>query len=181
VSWTSSWQDFLDDYPVVDRALKAVGGTTDEGLGPDAVLIRLVIAGLIGWLIGYVYRKTFTGKKFSPTLPDTHMLLALGGALIWLVVGSNIVRAFGLAGTIGLIRYRTIVRDPKDTTLLLFSMVLGMACGLGQYPVAFVGFFVTLFALLWLYYHDRLQRNAEARKSQNILDLLNDDDAAKPK
>lgn len=171
---------FLDQ---LDRIMKQYGGTTDERLGADIVLLRLLIAGMIGWLIGYVYRQTFTGKKFSPTLPDTHMLLALGGALIWLVVGNNMVRAFGLAGTIGLIRYRTIVRDPKDTTLLLFSMVLGMAAGLGSYEVAAVGFFMTIFTLLWLYYNDRRQRNAEAAKTKNILDLLRDDDEddSKPK
>ena len=45
---------------------------------------------------------------------------------------------YSLAGTIGLIRYRTRVRDPKDTTILLFSMVMGMACGLGQFKVAIV-------------------------------------------
>ena len=172
----STFEEFLDEHPTLDAILKDVGGTTDVGLGPDKILLRLVMAGFIGWLIGYVYRRTFTGKKFGATLPDTHMLLALAGALIWVIVGSNVARAFGLAGTLGLIRYRTIVRDPKDTTLLLFSMLLGMACGLGQYPVAIVGTFITIFALLWMFHNDRKQRHAEATKSRNILDLLKDDD-----
>jgi uncharacterized membrane protein YhiD involved in acid resistance len=168
---------FLDDFPALDRFFKDIaGGTTDQGLGLDVVLLRLAMACVIGWLIGQVYRQTFTGKKFAPTLPDTHVLLCLGGAMIWVIVQDSVARAFGLAGTIGLIRYRTIVRDPKDTTLLLFSMVLGMACGLGQYPVAVVGTFVVLFVLLWLHRSDRKQRAAEAEKGRDLLDLMKEDE-----
>lgn len=155
---------------------RSLGGTSENTLGLDIVLLRLALACAIGWLIGYTFRQTFTGKKFTPTLIDTHMLLCLGGAMIWVIVQDSVARAFGLAGTIGLIRYRTIVRDPKDTTLLLFSMVLGMACGLGQYPVAIVGTFIVIFALLWLQYHDRCRRTAEAQKSHALLDLMKDDD-----
>ncbi|GMU24570.1 MAG: hypothetical protein AMXMBFR13_46440 [Phycisphaerae bacterium] len=172
---------FLDEHPGFDAFIKSLGGTSDMELGLDVVLIRLLAACVIGWVIGQVYRRTFTGKKFGATLPDTHMLLCLGGALIWLVVGSSLVRAFGLAGTIGLIRYRTIVRDPKDTTVLLFSMVLGMACGLGQYPVAVVGTVVVIFTLLWLYHSDQKLRAEEAKKSKDLMDLLKDDNEPPPR
>lgn len=155
---------------------RSLSGTSDKtGLGLDVVLIRLGLACATGWIIGYVFKHTFTGKKFTPSLIDTHTLLALAGAMIWVIVQDNMARAFGLAGTIGLIRYRTIVRDPKDTTLLLFSMVLGMACGLGQYPVAVVGTFIVVFTLLWLQFTDRRRRAADALKNQGLLDLLRDD------
>lgn len=155
---------------------RSFSGTGENGLGMDDIVLRLGLACIVGWVIGYVFRHTFTGKKFTPTLLDTHMLLALAGAMIWVIVQDNVARAFGLAGTIGLIRYRTIVRDPKDTTLLLFSMVLGMACGLGQYPVAVIGTFIVTFTLLWLQFTDRRQRAAEAQKSRTLLDLMRDDD-----
>lgn len=165
--------------PDVENFLKSLGGTPGH-VGIKVALLRLGLACLIGWIVGRTYRRTFTGTQFTSSLPDTHMLLCLGGALIWLVVQDSVVRAFGLAGTIGLIRYRTVVRDPKDTTLLLFSMVLGMACGLGQYVVATVGTVVVLFALLWLYYHNRKQRVFHAEKDKNLLDLLRDDDDEPP-
>jgi uncharacterized membrane protein YhiD involved in acid resistance len=160
-----------------NELFRSMGGTSDKnGLGLDVVLLRLGMASVIGWLIGYAFKHTFTGKKFTSSLIDTHMLLALAGALIWVIVQDSVARAFGLAGTIGLIRYRTIVRDPKDTTLLLFSMVLGMACGLGQYPVAIVGTFIIIFTLMWLQFTDRRRRASEALKNQGLLDLLRDDD-----
>ena len=172
----SSVNDFLDANKWLDDIVESVGATPEDSLGVNEVLFRLVAACVTGYLIGQVYRRTFTGKKFGPTLPDTHMLLCLGGALIWLVVGNNLVRAFGLAGTIGLIRYRTVVRDPKDTTILLFSMVMGMACGLGQYAVALVGTIVVLLVLVLLHRSHQRAKAHQARKSKDLLDLLKDEE-----
>ncbi|MCP4589386.1 MAG: MgtC/SapB family protein [bacterium] len=141
----------IDANEWLDTLVESIGTTPDDSVPLAAVVVRLLIACMIGWMIGQVFRRTYTGKKFAPTLPDTHVLLCLGGALIWLVVGNNLVRAFGLAGTIGLIRYRTRVRDPKDTTILLFSMVMGMACGLGHFAVALAGTAVVLAMLILLH------------------------------
>ncbi len=164
---------FLDDHPDLERMISdAFGGTSDADLGADVIAYRLIAACLIGWLIGHIYRRTYTGQRFAPTLPDTHLLLCLGGALIWLVVGDNLVRAFGLAGTIGLIRYRTIVRDPKDTTILLFSMVMGMACGLGQVTVALIGTAVVLSVLVLLFLGQRRARAVANKKTTDLLDLF---------
>ena len=167
--------NFLDGHPNFERFIDSLGGTSDEVLGSHEVVLRLLAACVVGWVIGQVYRRTFTGRRFSPTLPDTHMLLCLGGAMIWLVVGDNLVRAFGLAGTIGLIRYRTVVRDPKDTTILLFSMIMGMACGLGQYSVAILGTVVILLVLVMLHRSHRSARAQHAKRSADLLDLLDAD------
>lgn len=129
--------------------IHAAGGA-DAPLSPSVVALRLGAACVVGWLLAFVYRRAHTGEAPPDSIPQTQILLCMGGALIWLVVGDNLVRAFGLAGTIGLIRYRTRIRDPKDTTVLLFSMVLGMACGLGQYAVAAIGTAFTILTLLLL-------------------------------
>lgn len=129
--------------------IHAAGGT-EAPLSPSVVALRLGAACVLGWLLAFTYRRAHTGEPPPDSIPQTQILLCMGGALIWLVVGDNLVRAFGLAGTIGLIRYRTRIRDPKDTTVLLFSMVLGMACGLGQYVVAAIGAGFTILTLLLL-------------------------------
>lgn len=147
------------------------------------VFLRLALALAIGWLLGFVYRRTHTGTKFTPAIPHAQVLLAVGGALIWLVVADNLVRAFGLAGTIGLIRYRTRIRDPKDTTVLLFSMILGMSCGLGQYVVAAIG---TAFVVMTLYGLDYAHRRtltswgAGSDDLQKLLDIGDDAEKRKP-
>ncbi|HOW72496.1 MAG TPA: hypothetical protein PKY77_18000 [Phycisphaerae bacterium] len=151
----------LNANPWLDRLFGEISGTGDTTLGIQSVLIRLVSAAFLGWIIGQVYRRTFTGVRLNAALPDTHTLLALGGAIIWLVVGDNLARAFGLGGMVGLIRYRTIVPDPKDTTLLLFSLLMGMACGLGQPLVAWCGTIVLIMVMAFLHYGQRGKRVAE--------------------
>jgi len=158
----------------LDRLFSDIAGTSGEDYGVESVIARMVSAALVGWLIGQVYRRTFTGVRFNPALPDTHVLLALGGALIWLVVGNSIVRAFGLAGTVGLIRYRTIVPDPKDTTILLFSLVMGMACGIGLLVVAWVGTLILLMAMVLLHWGHRRVRQTESENT-SIIELFKAD------
>ena len=160
----------------LDKLVEAAGGT-EVSFHPAEIAARLLVAMIIGWVLGWAYRRTHTGKRFSPTIPHTQMLLALGGALIWLVVGDNLVRAFGLAGTIGLIRYRTRIRDPKDTTVLLFSMILGMACGLGHYAVAGIGLFFVVVALYWLAASHRYHQRRLAAEPESLKRLLDVDES----
>lgn len=104
------------------------------------ILTKLALAGFLGLMLALVYRASYTGKKkkYQPSMMQSQLLLCVGGALIWILVENYLVRAFGLAGMLGLIRYRTVVRDPKDTVIVFLSMAIGMACGLGQVTVGVV-------------------------------------------
>ena len=132
-------QPFAERFvEVIQSSVRDTGGATDE-LDLLTIAGRLALAIVLGIVIGNFFRATYTGKKIRANMAHASALLCFGGCLIWLVVGTNVVRAFGLAGTIGLIRYRTVIRDPKDTTILLFAMVIGMATGLGIYRIAILG------------------------------------------
>lgn len=148
---------------------------------PLQIIVRLAIALVIGFVLAIIYQRTYTGLTFSKSIFHTQVLLAVGGALIWLVVGDNLVRAFGLAGTIGLIRYRTRISDPKDTTVLLFSMILGMACGLGQLWIALIGLgFVVIGLYLLSILHPRRATDSPigAKELQDLMDLRDEDEVS---
>jgi hypothetical protein len=149
-----------DELGLIDQLVAEFAGDIEGSYPAEVILLRLLAAVLIGWLVGLTYRHTHTGKKMLPSMPHTLLLLCLGGALVWLVVGNNIARAFGLAGMVGLIRYRTRLDDPKDTTILLFSMIMGMACGLGQYVVAIIGSLTVLSTLWALFFVSAPEREA---------------------
>lgn len=124
--------------PLID-ALQSVRQRPQRRSDPwHIVITKLALASALGLILAFVYRASFTGKrkKYNPSMMQSQILLCVGGALIWIIVANNIVRAFGLAGALSLIRYRTVVRDPKDTVIVFLSMLVGMACGLGQYIVA---------------------------------------------
>ena len=116
---------------------------------------RLGMAALLGMAIGGIYQLTYTGsrRRYRKSMVQTQILLCLGGALIWVIVGNNLARAFGLGGALSLIRFRTPVPNPKDTTVVFFSIIIGMAAGLGQYATAAIGtgVFGVVMVLLWAF------------------------------
>ena len=67
------------------------------------------------------------------------MLLCMSGALMMIIIGNSLARAFGIAGAASIIRFRTPVDDPKDVTILFLLMGLGMSAGLGAFAVAGLG------------------------------------------
>jgi preprotein translocase subunit SecY len=128
--------------------------STGIALSPINIFLNLSLALILGWIYSYVYRITYSGsrkdkqlKREMKSMQYTILLLTVGGALIWIVVADNLVRAFGLAGALSLIRFRTVLREPMNTTKVFYAIILGMACGLSQYYTAIIG---TMFVCLVL-------------------------------
>jgi uncharacterized membrane protein YhiD involved in acid resistance len=80
---------------------------------------------------------------------QTQIILAVVGAVVMLVVGSSLARAFGIVGAAGLVRYRAKIEDPKDAGVMLSTLAVGLAAGVGVWLLAG---FATIFilALLWV-------------------------------
>ncbi|MDP6798040.1 MAG: DUF4956 domain-containing protein, partial [Candidatus Krumholzibacteria bacterium] len=77
---------------------------------------------------------------------NTIVLLSMLMSLVMMVIGSNIARAFGLAGAMSIIRFRTVVKDTRDTAYVFYALAVGMACGTGNLMIAaFGGLLVGLF------------------------------------
>jgi hypothetical protein len=70
---------------------------------------------------------------------QTQIILAIVGAMVMLVVGASLARAFGIVGAAGLIRYRAKVDDPKDAGVMLSTLAIGLASGVGLYLFAAFG------------------------------------------
>jgi hypothetical protein len=85
----------------------------------------------IGLLISFVYARTHRSKTPSQGFMLTLVLLPAVVAVIILLVGNNVARAFSLAGAFSIIRFRSAPGDPKDITYVLFSMAVGLASGMG--------------------------------------------------
>jgi len=74
--------------------------------------------------------------KRTPAVVQTQIILAVVGAVIMLVVGASLARAFGIVGAANLIRYRSKIDDPKDAGVMLCSLAVGLASGVGLYALA---------------------------------------------
>ena len=110
-------------------------------------MAKLIAAGLIGLLITAVQRR-FHDKPMTQTLEHAQVLLCVSGALVMMIIGDVLARAFGIAGAASIIRFRTPIEDPKDITILFLLMALGMATGIGAFAIAGAG---TAFLCVFLF------------------------------
>jgi uncharacterized membrane protein YhiD involved in acid resistance len=103
---------------------------------------------------------------------QTQIILAVVGAVVMLVVGSSLARAFGIVGAAGLVRYRAKISDPKDAGVMLSTLAIGLASGVGIWMIAI---FATIFvlALLWVV------ESFEPKAKQEFLLTVKTGDAAK--
>jgi hypothetical protein len=108
---------------------------------PLYVFVRLCVALVFGFLVASIYRRTH--KNSDPTsFPVTLTLICILIAMVTQVIGDNVARAFSLVGTLSIVRFRTVVRDTRDTAYVIFAVVMGMAVGGQNLWVAVVGFVV---------------------------------------
>jgi len=106
---------------------------------PFIELGKLVAAALIGILVTAVHQPSPRDRQGSRSMEQAQMLLCVSGALMMIIIGNSLARAFGIAGAASIIRFRTPVDDPKDVTILFLLMGLGMSAGLGAFAVAGLG------------------------------------------
>ena len=104
-----------------------------QALGHSA--FRLPLAVLLSAMLAFRPRRKGTPKRQAPVI-QTQIILAVVGAIVMLVVGASLARAFGIVGAAGLIRYRAKIDDPKDAGVMLSTLAVGLACGVGLYVFA---------------------------------------------
>jgi uncharacterized membrane protein YhiD involved in acid resistance len=114
----------------------------------DDAMVRLPLAAALGAALALRPRRRGTPKR-DPAVIQTQIILSVVGAVIMLVVGASLARAFGIVGAANLIRYRSKIDDPKDAGVMLCALAVGLASGVGLYALAA---FSTLFigAALWV-------------------------------
>ena len=110
--------------------------------------VRLPIAVGLASVLALRPRRRATPPRQAPVI-QTQIILAVVGALVMLVVGSSLARAFGIVGAAGLVRYRAKIEDPKDAGVMLSTLAVGLASGVGAWMLAV---FATVFilGLLWV-------------------------------
>jgi anti-anti-sigma factor len=131
----------------------AGGGPRLTWWQPFVELSKLVLATAIGVIITSVHRRFRRERPQTQAMEQAQVLLCVSGALMMIIIGGSVARAFGIAGAASIIRFRTPVEDPKDITILFLLMGLGMAAGVGMFGVAGLG---TLFLCLCLVLLNRI-------------------------
>lgn len=153
--------------PVIPDALSSGPADTGALNQPFLALAKLVVAALIGLLITVIHRPTSRDKPLTRSMEQAQVLLCVSGAIVMIIIGDSVARAFGIAGAASIIRFRTPVEDPKDITILFLLMGLGMAAGLGAFGVAGLA---TAFLCVLLLALDRLP--SDQRPREMVVELV---------
>ncbi len=124
------------------------------------VLLAMAVAALLAYVLATVYRATHRGASYSQTYIHTLFIMAVATSVVMMIIGSNIARAFSLVGALSIIRFRTAVKDARDTGFLFAAMVAGMGCGTQFYmpAIAFTAFIAVMMAAMHLFEFGRKQR-----------------------
>ena len=125
---------------------------------------RLPIAAGLALILALRPRRRGTPPR-QATVVQTQVILAVVGAVVMLVVGTSLARAFGIVGAAGLVRYRAKISDPKDAGVMLSTLAIGLASGVGLWMLAA---FSTAFILLVLWLVESFEPQARQRFTLNV-------------
>jgi hypothetical protein len=104
-----------------------------------SILLNLLVAFLLGLALAWLYRKTYRGFSYSSSFLQTLILLSMITSVVIMVIGSSLVRAFGLVGSMSIIRFRTALKDTWDIAFVFFALSCGLAAGSGNALVGLLG------------------------------------------
>ena len=101
--------------------------------------IALILAFGIGLFIFFVYKKTYSGVMYSSGFGVTLIALTMITTVVILAVTSNVVLSLGMVGALSIVRFRTAIKDSRDTVYIFWTIIVGICCGVGDFIVAGIG------------------------------------------
>ncbi|MDQ3089041.1 MAG: DUF4956 domain-containing protein [Acidobacteriota bacterium] len=111
------------------------------------IIVRLSLAVFLSAMLAFRPRKDIPLLQRNLYVSQTQILLAVVAAALMMIVGDNAARAFAIFAAVSLVRFRTNIRDPKEVTVLLISLAIGLAAGVGRWEL---GIALCLFSLVLL-------------------------------
>lgn len=114
------------------------------------IVLNLLLAFTLGIAVAIVYRIVNRHKPLNASFLSTLIILGMVVALVMMVIGNSIARAFSLVGALSIIRFRTVVKDNRDIAFVFFALAAGMAAGIGNFKIAIYGVGVILLLIMLL-------------------------------
>ena len=124
----------------------------------QTVILVLLIAFLVSLIIYYTYKNTYSGVMYNPRFNVSLIMITMITTIVMVVIGSNISVSLGMVGALSIIRFRTAVKDPRDTAFIFWCVVSGLACGTQNYNIVLAG---SLFVCVILFVFKKISANDE--------------------
>ena len=119
-------------------------------LNTEQIILNILVAVILGGVIYLSYYFTHAGGVYSKKFNVSLITLTTLTATVMTVIGNNIALSLGMVGALSIVRFRTAIKDSRDTTYIFWTIIVGICCGVGDYVVACVGSGVVFLVLLVL-------------------------------
>ena len=124
--------------------------TTPRDMSWEDILLNIVLAAVLGFFIFLSYAISHRGTIYSRKFNASLVILAVLTGTVMTVIGNNIALSLGMVGALSIVRFRTAIKDSRDTVYIFWSIIVGICCGVGDYAVACIGSAVTFTVILLL-------------------------------
>ena len=121
-----------------------------NGLTITDVIVNFLAAAVIACLIYISYRISHSGPVYSERFNVSIVMLTLVTTLVMNVIGNNIALSLNKKGALSIVRFRTAIKDPRDTAYIFWGIAVGICCGVSDYLIAAIGS-ALIFAFLILF------------------------------
>jgi hypothetical protein len=140
------------------------------------IALRFSLAAFLAGLLAFRPRRGLSFSRRNPFVAQTQILMAIVAAAMMMVVGDSAARAFGIFAAASLVRFRTNIRDPKEITVLLICLGVGLAAGIGRADMAVILTLFVLLTLAVLEYFEQSQvfRSMEVKVETKNVDTTNE-------
>ena len=132
-----------------DQILSAPGGLLTYSYAE--MVVNMTLAMVLGFAVSAVYRYTHKGLSYSQSFTHTILFVTIIVAIVMMVIGGSLARAFALVGALSIIRFRTVIKDTKDTAFVFLALAVGMAAGTSNYFLAMAGMAFTMVVAILVY------------------------------
>ena len=106
---------------------------------PLHMLLSLSMTFVMAMFVFYVYKKTYNGVLYSKNYNVTLVISALAINTIIIGISGNLILSLGLVGALSIVRFRTAVKDPRDTAFMFWVIAIGIVNGVAYYQLSLLG------------------------------------------
>ena len=114
------------------------------------IVLNIAMAAAIGFIIYISYYFSHIGTIYSKKFNVSLIVMTVLTGTVMTVIGNNIALSLGMVGALSIVRFRTAIKDSRDTMYIFWAVIVGICCGVGDYLVAAIGSAFTFVILLVL-------------------------------
>lgn len=117
-------------------------------LSVQELLINFFSALVIGFIIFLSYRFSHSGAVYNARFNVSLWMLTIVTTMVMCVIGNNIALSLGMVGALSIVRFRTAIKDTRDTAYIFWCIAVGICCGISDFVTASIGSVIIFLLML---------------------------------